>query len=86
MIFGGPKFHVPDVPTLERLYGGVPIDELWNGAPNQIPDIPVDGTFLREESSAQVYIVEGGRKSPAPAGSTGTVHVLWDGALAQIPG
>ena len=50
VIFGGPKFHVPDVPTLERLYGGVPIDELWNGAPNQIPDIPVDRTLLREET------------------------------------
>jgi hypothetical protein len=40
---------------------------------------------LREQSSAQIYIISGGLKQPAPAGVIGIVHVLWDGALTQIP-
>jgi hypothetical protein len=86
VIFGGAKFQVPDLPTLNRLYPGIAAHRLWNGAPNQFTYIPVDGTLLREESSAQVYIVQGGHKSPAPAGSPGTVGIVWTGALVQIPG
>ena len=87
VVIGGAKFHVPDMPTLNRLFGDhpYPLYQLWDGAPNQIPYIPVNGTLLREESSPQVYIIEGGHKLPAPAGAVGQRHELWDGALAQIP-
>jgi hypothetical protein len=86
VIIGGARFHVPDPPTLSRLFGGQPIVQLWNGAASGISTVPiVDGTLLREESSSQVYVVKAGHKARAPQGVAGSVHVLWDGALSQIP-
>ena len=83
VIFGGARFHVPDPATLNRLFGGQ-LFQLWNGAPSGIPLIPVDGTLLREESSTQVFLIQGGHKVPVP-NAVGLVHVLWNGALSQIP-
>src|SRR5262249_41926006 len=85
VIFGGAKFHVPHMPTLNRLFGGQTIFQLWNNAPSDIPNIPVDGTLLQEESNANVFLIQGGHKVPAPTTTVGPVHVLWDGALSQIP-
>ena len=42
VIYGGAKFHVPDPATLVRLYGATPWRQVWNGALNAIPAIPVD--------------------------------------------
>jgi Common central domain of tyrosinase len=86
VVYGGAKFHVPDPPTLARLYAGRPVDQVWNGALNAIGNIPAAGTLLREESNPQVFIVRAdGRKVPAPVPVVGPVYILWDGALAQIP-
>ena len=85
VIFGGARFPVPDPATLARLYGGKPISQLWNGGPETLPAIPVDGTYLREESGIQVYVIQQGHKVPAQPPYLGPVDILWDGALAQIP-
>jgi hypothetical protein len=86
VIFGGARFHVPDPPTLARLYGDRPIDQLWDGGPEILGTIPADGTLLREESSTQVYVIQGGSKVAIQPPYPGTVYVVWDGALEQIPG
>ena len=51
VIFGGAKFHVPDWPTLNRLFPGFLLRPLWGGALDKIPDRPADGTLLREENA-----------------------------------
>jgi hypothetical protein len=85
VIFGGARFCISDLATLNRLYHDKRSFQLWDGALNDIPMIPVDGTLLREESSTQVFLIQGGHKLPAPPNVVGTVHVLWNGALSQIP-
>jgi hypothetical protein len=84
IIFGRAKFQIPDIATRNRLYPGVPVFALWTGALYLIGPIPVDNTYFREESSSIVYVVQQGRKLIA-AGVGGPVHILWNGALAQIP-
>ena len=84
VIYGNGRFPVPDAVTLSRLFPGSTVfpygDFLF--AINTIPD---DGTLLREEFSPQVWIIQARTRVLAPPGVPGTVHVLWDGALAQIP-
>jgi len=84
VIFGNGRFAVPDAATLARLFPGAPILPYGNFlfAINTIPD---DGTLLREESSSQVWVIQSRTRVLAPPGAPGTVHVLWDGALNQIP-
>jgi Carboxypeptidase regulatory-like domain/SnoaL-like domain len=84
ILFGRAKFQIPDVATRNRLYPNVPVFALWTGALYLIGLIPVDNTYFREESSSIVYIVQQGRKLIA-AGVGGSVRVLWNGALSQIP-
>jgi len=85
VIYGGAKFHVPDPPTLNRLFPNVPYHQLWNGAFDYIGSIPIDGTLLREESGSTIYIISGGQKTVTNASGTAKVDVLWNGALNQIP-
>ncbi len=87
VVFGGAKFAVPDVPTLTRLYDAATVHQVWDGATDQLTDIPRDGSLLREESGA-VYIICGGAKLHVPDPDTlwrlyrrMPVHVVWDGAL-----
>jgi hypothetical protein len=84
VVLGGAKFHVPDPATLTRLFGGKPILQVWNGALDAVPLVPVNGTLFREESSARVFVVEGGRLVNAALYDVNAVHVVWDGALSQI--
>lgn len=49
VIFGGAKFHVPDSTTLNRIYTGIGVIQLWDGAADAIPGVPADGSFFREE-------------------------------------
>lgn len=85
VIYGGAKFHVPNMDIFNTLFPGGQPRELWEGALDGVPTTPVDGTLLREESSTEVFIIAGGHKTLAPTGSMGIVHVLWDGALANVP-
>jgi predicted acylesterase/phospholipase RssA len=89
VVLGQAKFLAPDLPTLVRLYGGAPLFHppfpLSNGSASGNPNIPVNGTLFREESSPQVYLIQNGHKVPAPTNTTGTVYLVWNGALSQIP-
>jgi Carboxypeptidase regulatory-like domain len=84
VIYGNGRFQLPDDATRSRLFPGADVfpypDSLI--AINIVPD---EGTLLREESSNQVWIIQNRRRIRAPANPAGTVHVLWDGALGQIP-
>ena len=63
VVFGGAKFLVPDLRTLQRLYGsstkvtGVPDNSLAN-----VPAVPCNGTILREENNDAVWLIEDGRR------------------------
>lgn len=86
VIFGRAKFRIPDPQTLARLFSGVPVHQLWTNALVAISLIPVDGTFFREESSSIVFSIQNGRKRVVSSGTIPQpIHVLWRGALAQIP-
>jgi hypothetical protein len=85
VVFGRAKFHVPDPVTLNRLYLGRPILQLWDGALDALGSIPVDGTFLREESDPTPYLMVNGHKVRPIGIDRDAVRVLWDGALAGIP-
>jgi hypothetical protein len=85
VVYGGARFAVPNPATIEALFPGVADHQLWNGALDGIPTVPADGTLLREQSSTVVYTTVGRSKSPDTGGRTGTVHVLWDGALSRFP-
>jgi hypothetical protein len=84
VIYGNGRFQVPDAATLARLFPGASIfpygDFLF-----AIKTIPDDGTLLREESSSQVWLIQERTRVLASPNTSGTVHLLWDGALAQIP-
>jgi hypothetical protein len=83
-IFGGAKFPVPDLPTYNRLFGQRAYHRIWSSALADLPAVPRDGTLLREESSPELYVILGGTKHRVVAHRE-PAHVLWAGALAQIP-
>jgi endonuclease/exonuclease/phosphatase family metal-dependent hydrolase len=63
VIFGGAKFHVPDPDTLLRLYGGwAGVQIVADGALKDLPQIPCDGTMLRDEQDLSPWLIEGGRR------------------------
>jgi hypothetical protein len=83
---GAARFHVPDPPTLERLFGGRTLGQVWNGAVSGLSLVPREGTRLREESSSTIFEIRSGQKVPlAMPGRVSRVNIVWDGALAQIP-
>jgi hypothetical protein len=89
--FGGARFHVPDMATLTRLFGRMPISQLWSGATASIPTRPMDGTLLREESGA-IWVSYGGAKFHVPDMATlarlfvgSPISQVWDGAVAGVP-
>jgi hypothetical protein len=86
VVYGGAKFHVPTQAIVDSLIvTGATVHQLWDGALANVPDIPRDGTLLREQSSTQIYVIASGHKTSAPVGVAGTEHILWDGALNQVP-
>lgn len=91
IVAGQAKFLVPDMPTMERLYAARPVCQLWDGAPSQVGDKPIDGTLLRVEDG-KVWVVVGGGKFHVPDPATlvrlfgGRPWVnLWTGALDRLP-
>jgi endonuclease/exonuclease/phosphatase family metal-dependent hydrolase len=79
VIFGGAKVLIPDMGTLQRLYGGssnvkfVPDNSLAN-----IPTIPCNGTILREESSPVVWLIEDGKRRHITTPEVLVRHGGWD--------
>ncbi|MCO5380749.1 MAG: hypothetical protein NHB15_00215 [Methanosarcina barkeri] len=72
--------------TLSRLFLNIPLHQLWNGALNDIPTVPHDGTLPREKSTSQIYVILNGNKKKLESSNVvGQVHILWYGALAKRP-
>jgi hypothetical protein len=93
VIYGGAKFPVPREDVLYALGWGITRWYIGDGQMASIPDVPADGTLLRELGSEGVYVVLGGAKFPIPSldalsamGYGG--HPIWPvppGGLNQIP-
>src|SRR5207247_3772455 len=91
IVFGQAKFHVPDPPTLSRLYDVSQLEIVWNAALDGIPTTPVDGTLLRDENGA-IYVIYGRAKFHVPDPPTLTRLFpgrgwgqLWNAALDGLP-
>jgi hypothetical protein len=89
--FGGAKLHIPDPGVFARLYGSAPVAQLWDGALAALPDVPRDGTLLRDEAGA-IYVIHQRAKFHIPSMGVfaqlfgaRAVGQVWDGALAAIP-
>ena len=82
VVFGGARFHVPDMATLNRLYGGKPVSQLWDGGPEVLATIPIDGTLLRAESGA-IWVVFGGAPFHIP--DMATLNRLYGGKPVYQP-
>jgi len=93
VIFGGAKFHVASPDVLRDLYGGWSnVKIVPDGSLASVPTIPRDSTILREQSAANVYVVESGTKRHITTpmvlqryGGWSVVHVVPVGALNAIP-
>lgn len=90
VIYGGAKFHIPNLLQLgfnAGQVGVVPPDGL-----KKVGTVPFDGTLLRELSDARVFLVESGTRrwvtSPASMNThflpTRYVRTVPDGALASL--
>jgi hypothetical protein len=94
---GGAKFPVPSLDALNAMgLGGGRIFTVPPGGLNQIPNIPRDGTIIRELSSGQEWQITGGAKFALPSGEVrdaliaqGQLHpfvtVVPDGGAGQVP-
>jgi hypothetical protein len=89
VIYGGAKFWIPSPSQFNALgYNWANVHVVPDGALAAIPPIPVDGTQLRELSSAPVYQIEGGMKvwiSNPNQVFWNTLRLVPDGSLAYIP-
>jgi hypothetical protein len=71
VMYGGAKFYIPSVDEFSALgFSWSTILEVPNGELIRIPDMPQDGTLLRERSYPEVYVIrgDGGRTSPVGSG------------------
>ena len=93
VVYGGGKFWIPN-PTVFNAMGfnWNAIQTLSDSAIAAIPNVPQDGTLLKEQSTPPVYVMQGGAKchilssaGVVASGGWGNVRVVPDGALANIP-
>jgi hypothetical protein len=92
VIYGGAKFHVPDPPTLNRLFAGVPIRDGVGTELDSIGTMPADGTLFQEETTGNVFAIISGMKYHVPDMATlnqqypgFVLRPIWQNALANIP-
>jgi hypothetical protein len=91
VVYGGAKFWIPSPEVFNRM--GFRSDEVQNisdSAIAAIPDVPSDGTLLKEISTPSVYVIQEGVKrhvlSPTSVVTLGNkVHIVPDCGLAHIP-
>ncbi|MBX7096220.1 MAG: hypothetical protein K1X89_00785 [Myxococcaceae bacterium] len=94
LIVGGAKLHVPDPQQFEAMK----LD--WNAirvvkdrSLGTVPDVPAEGTLVKELGTDTAYLVDGGQKRPfsspervAALGHTlAEIQVAPDGSLATLP-
>jgi hypothetical protein len=93
VIYGGAKFHLPTSDWVEKKGGWNAVKVVPDRALDQLPATPGDGTLLREQSSAAVYVMGGGTKrwirSPDRFNQLNydwnNIREVPDGALVGIP-
>jgi len=90
VIYGGAKFHVPNMDVFNQLFPGAVIRQLWGGALDGTPSVPQDGTLLSAGSQG-IFGIYGGAKFHMPnvvfnqLFPGAMVRQLWEGALDGIP-
>lgn len=89
--FGGAKFWIPSEQWLFRYGDWSKVNVVPDGVLATVPNVPRDGTVVREWSAAPVYVIKEGRKCWIPNatvlerfGGWPAVRVVPDGALASI--
>lgn len=86
VIFGGAKFWIPTPEELIEYYGGwANVEVVRQRLIDLLPNIPAEGTLLRERSSAPVYVVAQGRTRWIPDPQTFTALGFDWGSVAVIP-
>jgi hypothetical protein len=94
VVYGGAKFGIPSAQVFEALgFDWAKVGKVPDGALAQIPDMPRDGTLLREMGNDTVYLISGQKKSPFPSAERfvdlcqywENVRDVPSGALAAIP-
>ena len=93
VVFGGAPFAVPDEATWQRLYtGNGPVEVVSPELLAHLPEVPCDGTVLREEGSGETWGVGAGvrhRMASSRAlvahGGADVVRTVPTGTLAAIP-
>ncbi len=97
VLFGGAKFQFPDSATLSATYPGRPVWTVSDTYANSLPNVPRNGTLLRDESDGRIYVILGGARFHIPDETTlRTVYCppypvischgkLWHAAIATIP-
>ena len=90
VVFGGAGFKIPDPATLPSLgLSSGQIKALPPGGAAKLHKHPIDGTFLREQSSSKVYLAEKGKlrlatKAALPCIPPRNVRIVPDKALAAL--
>jgi hypothetical protein len=86
VVVGGAKMWIPS-PAAQVAMGlaARPPGRLPTGGVAKVPDLPRDGTLIREFSSAQVYAIRDGKKVPVVPAPGDEVQVAPDGGLSSIP-
>jgi len=92
VIYGGAKFHIPSMDVFNGLkFDAGQVRQVGEGNTANIPNIPHDGTVLREMSSDPVYIMKEGKKQWVTDtkvleryGGWDVVKEVPDGALKSI--
>lgn len=91
IVQGGAKFGFPSWDSLIAMgLTGRDIQVLPAGVVDTIPDVPVDGTLLKEFGGETVYVVQGGARfvvppDGAPAAEAQTARVVPAGGIARLP-
>jgi hypothetical protein len=59
VVFGGATFHIPNPPTLITLgFDWSMVRVIPAGSTSKLLTIPIDGTLLREQHDAKVFLVD----------------------------
>jgi hypothetical protein len=94
VIYGGAQFYIPSEAEFIALgFAWDAIQVVSDGVLSGIPNVPYDGTLLKERSNLAVYVMRGGQKSHIPSEQRfvelgfawEAIQVVPDGGLASIP-
>jgi len=93
VVYGGAKFAIPSPAVFNSLgFQWAAIQSYSATVITAIPNVPRDGTMLKEQHTAPVYLIQAGAKchvlsanSVLKAGGWSMVKVVPDGSLATFP-